>query len=118
MRPSWIWRTVALGIALAPQPVAARPMAAQDPAPSSPLPPTAVAPVVPVASTQSWATSQAAELPRQGKEHAARGEGATATRRYLDAIGFDATYGPAYLALGALHEQAGDPREAERAYTM
>lgn len=68
------------------------------------------------APSLGWATSQAAELTRQGKEHLARGEVETAARRYLDALAFDATYGPAYLALGALHEGGGDPREAERAY--
>jgi tetratricopeptide (TPR) repeat protein len=70
------------------------------------------------APARSWATSQAAELTRQGEAHLARGEVDTAARRYLDAIAFDATFGPAYLALGALHEKAGDPREAERAYAM
>jgi tetratricopeptide (TPR) repeat protein len=65
----------------------------------------------------SWATSQAAELTRQGREHAARGENETAVLRYLDAINFDPTYGSAYLSLGALQEAAGDPREAERTYS-
>jgi tetratricopeptide (TPR) repeat protein len=64
----------------------------------------------------SWATAQATELTRQGREHASRGENDTATRRYLDAIHFDPTYGAAYLGLGALQEAAGDPREAERTY--
>jgi len=66
--------------------------------------------------TVSWATAQATELTRQGREHAGRGDSDTATRRYLDAIHFDPTYGAAYLALGALQEAAGDPREAERTY--
>jgi tetratricopeptide (TPR) repeat protein len=66
----------------------------------------------------SWATSQATEMTRQGREHATRGDGLTAAKRYLDAIGFDPTYGPAYLALGGQHEAGGDPREAERAYSM
>jgi tetratricopeptide (TPR) repeat protein len=64
----------------------------------------------------SWATAQATELTRQAREHVERGEGDTATRRYLDAIHFDPTYGAAYLGLGALQEAAGDPREAERTY--
>ena len=64
----------------------------------------------------SWATAQATELTRQGREHASRGENDIATRRYLDAIHFDPTYGAAYLGLGALQEAAGDPREAERTY--
>ncbi len=66
--------------------------------------------------TVSWATAQATELTRQGREHAGRGDTETATRRYLDAIHFDPTYGAAYLGLGALQEAAGDPREAERTY--
>lgn len=57
-------------------------------------------------------------MTRQGREHAARGDGLTAARRYMEAIGFDPTYGPAYLALGGQHEAGGDPREAERAYSM
>ena len=65
----------------------------------------------------SWATAQATELTRQGREHAARGESETAIRRYLDAIKFDPTYGAAYLSLGALQESVGDPREAERTYS-
>jgi len=66
----------------------------------------------------SWATAQAAELTRQAREHAGSGDRATANRRYREAIGFDATYGPAYLGLGALQESAGDAREAERAYAL
>jgi tetratricopeptide (TPR) repeat protein len=66
----------------------------------------------------SWATAQAGELTRQGRDLAARREVDAAARRFLEAIKFDATYGPAYLGLGALHEQGGDPREAERAYAM
>lgn len=65
-----------------------------------------------------WATAQAAELTRQAEARAARGEVDVALARYLEAIRFDATYGPAYLGLGALHERAGDAREAERTYAM
>ncbi|MEP7120719.1 MAG: tetratricopeptide repeat protein [Byssovorax sp.] len=65
----------------------------------------------------SWATSQATELTRQGREHAAQGDTDTAVRRYLDAIKFDPTYSAAYLSLGALQEAMGDPREAERTYS-
>ena len=67
---------------------------------------------------QSWATAQAAELTRQGKEHAASGGLDTAARRFTDAIALDGTYAPAYLALGALRETSGDAREAERAYSL
>lgn len=69
------------------------------------------------ADGSSWATSQAAELTNQGMAHAARGDGAAATRRLLEALSFDPTYGPAYLALGKIHEAAGDLVEAERVYT-
>ncbi|MDI1449698.1 tetratricopeptide repeat protein [Polyangium sp. 6x1] len=64
----------------------------------------------------SWATKQAAELVRQGEAHAATGDTAAATRRLLEAISFDPTYGPAYLALAARHEAAGDTVEAERVH--
>jgi tetratricopeptide (TPR) repeat protein len=70
------------------------------------------------AEPQGWATAQAVELTRQGREHAAQRAPDTAAGRFLEAIKFDATYGPAYLGLGALHEQSGDLREAERAYSM
>lgn len=66
----------------------------------------------------TWATAQAAELTKQGQGHAARGDRDLAARRFLDAIQFDATYGPAYLALGELYERGGDLRESERAYAM
>ena len=65
----------------------------------------------------SWATAQATELTRQGREHAAQGDTDTAARRYLDALRFDPTFATAYLSLGALQEAAGDPREAERTYS-
>ena len=66
----------------------------------------------------SWATTQAAEQTRQGLAHAARGETSEAIARYLDAIGFDATHGPAYLALAAAYEARGDVKEAERTYAV
>jgi tetratricopeptide (TPR) repeat protein len=65
----------------------------------------------------TWATRQATELSRQAAAHAARGEVDLAQRRYRDALELDPTYGPAYLALGRLHEAAGDARESERAYS-
>ena len=66
----------------------------------------------------SWATTQAAELTRQGKEHADRGDVDVASRRFMEAITLDGTYGPAYLALGAVREASGDPAEGERAYSL
>jgi tetratricopeptide (TPR) repeat protein len=66
----------------------------------------------------SWATAQAVEMTRQGQEHATHGDASVGARRFLDAINFDPTYAPAYLALGQLYEASGDPVEAERAYSM
>src|SRR5262249_15124865 len=66
----------------------------------------------------SWATAQAAQRTKLGREHAAQGEVDAAVRSYLDAIGFDATYGPAYLALGDIQAARGDVAEAERAFSM
>jgi tetratricopeptide (TPR) repeat protein len=66
----------------------------------------------------SWATAQAIQRTRLGRDHAAQGEPEAAVRSYLDAIGFDATYGPAYLALGDLQAAQGDVGEAERAFSM
>jgi|JI10StandDraft_1071094.scaffolds.fasta_scaffold15886_3 tetratricopeptide (TPR) repeat protein len=70
-----------------------------------------------LADAPSWATSQAIELTRQGIAQNTQGDGSAATRRLLEAMSFDPTYGPAYLALGAIHEAGGDLREAERVYT-
>jgi tetratricopeptide (TPR) repeat protein len=66
----------------------------------------------------SWATAQAAQRTRLGRDHAAQGEVDLAVRSYLDAIAFDATYGPAYLALGEIQAARGDAAEAERAFSM
>ncbi|WP_437786979.1 tetratricopeptide repeat protein [Sorangium sp. So ce1097] len=70
------------------------------------------------AQAVGWATAQAAELTRQAEARAAAGEADVALSRYLEAVRFDATYGPAYLGLGGLYERAGDLREAERTYTV
>ncbi|WP_437751014.1 tetratricopeptide repeat protein [Sorangium sp. So ce1389] len=70
------------------------------------------------ADAVGWATAQAAELTRQAEARAAAGEPDVALARYLEAVRFDATYGPAYLGLGALYERTGDLREAERTYTV
>jgi tetratricopeptide (TPR) repeat protein len=77
-------------------------------------PPVALADDPPVVS---WATAQAGERTRLGHDHAARGEQDAALRSFLDAISFDATYGPAYLALGEIYESRGDFREAERTFS-
>jgi tetratricopeptide (TPR) repeat protein len=66
----------------------------------------------------SWASSAAAELTRQGREHARAGDDALAIRRFADAVMLDPSYGPAYLELGAARERAGDFVEAERTYDV
>ena len=65
----------------------------------------------------SWATAQASARTRAGREHAAHGDPDAALRAFLEAVSFDATYGPAYLALGEIYEARGDLREAERAFS-
>jgi len=66
----------------------------------------------------SWPTSAAAELTRQGREHAKSGDDALAMRRFADAVRLDPSYGPAYLELGAARERGGDFVEAERTYDV
>ncbi len=70
------------------------------------------------AEEPGWSTAQAAELTRQGQAHAEGGDRSAAARRFLEAIRFDPTHGPAYLGLAALHEASGDLVEAERVYQM
>ena len=65
-----------------------------------------------------WASSAAAELTRQGREHAEKGDDALAMRRFSDAVRLDPSYGPAYLELAAARERAGDLVEAERTYDV
>lgn len=65
-----------------------------------------------------WATAQAIELTRQARENEARGDRDTARVRYEEALRFDATYGPAYLGLAAMHEAAGRADDAERTYAV
>jgi tetratricopeptide (TPR) repeat protein len=65
----------------------------------------------------AWASSAAAELTRQGREHAKSGDDALAMRRFADALHLDPSYGPAYLELAAARERAGDLAEAERTYS-
>jgi tetratricopeptide (TPR) repeat protein len=68
------------------------------------------------ARADGWASASAAELTRQGREHAKNGDAELAARRFMEAITIDPAYGPAYLELGAARERAGDVREAERTY--
>ena len=60
----------------------------------------------------------AAELTRQGREHAEKGDDALAMRRFADAVRLDPSYGAAYLELAAARERAGDLVEAERTYDV
>jgi tetratricopeptide (TPR) repeat protein len=66
----------------------------------------------------SPSASVPAELTRQGRVHAARGEDALAVRRFDEAVRLDPSYGPAYLELAAARERAGDLTEAERTYDV
>ncbi|UQA56036.1 tetratricopeptide repeat protein [Polyangium aurulentum] len=80
----------------------------------------AIASALPAAHAEEpgWSTAQAAELTRQAVAHAESGDRSAAAKRFLEAIRFDPTYGPAYLGLAALHEASGDVVEAERVYQM
>jgi tetratricopeptide (TPR) repeat protein len=60
----------------------------------------------------------AAELTRQGQAHVHEGNDGLAVRRFIEAITIDPTHGPAYLALAAARERAGDLAEAERTYDL
>jgi tetratricopeptide (TPR) repeat protein len=66
----------------------------------------------------SWATAQARTLTREGEIHVRCNEGDSALRSFLEAIRFDATYPPAYLALAEIYEARGDFGEADRALSM
>jgi tetratricopeptide (TPR) repeat protein len=70
------------------------------------------------ADGSAWSNSSAAELVRQGLEHAQKGDEALATRRFAEAIQLDPSYGPAYLELAGARERAGDLLEAERTYDV
>jgi tetratricopeptide (TPR) repeat protein len=73
------------------------------------------------AAGSSAATASAdsvSELVRQARAHEAAHEDDVAARRYTDALGLDPTSGDAYLGLAALRARRGDPREAERVYSM
>jgi tetratricopeptide (TPR) repeat protein len=75
-------------------------------------------PAAPVGASPVSFMSAAAELTRQGKEHAEKGDDAVAIRRFVEAIQLDGGYGPAYLELAALRERMGDWVEAEHTYDI
>src|SRR3954466_3072698 len=60
----------------------------------------------------------ASELTRQGLEHAHEGNDDLAVRRFVEALSLEAHHGPAYLALAAARERAGDLEEAARTYDL
>ena len=65
----------------------------------------------------SWG-SAAAELTRQGRDHARQGDDALAMRRFADAVRLDPSYGPAYLELALARERADDFAEALKTYDV
>lgn len=69
-----------------------------------------------VHAEESWATTRARELVSSGTRSEAGGQTANAIEMYRRALEIDATYEPAYAALGSLRERLGDPEEAERTY--
>jgi tetratricopeptide (TPR) repeat protein len=54
------------------------------------------------------------ELVRQARVHEDAGDDDRAATRYAEALGIDATCGPAWLGLAALRHRQGDPKEAAR----
>ena len=66
----------------------------------------------------SWPASAAAELTRQGREHAKAGDDALAMKRFAEAVHLDPSFGAAYLDLAAARERSGDYLEAERTYDV
>jgi tetratricopeptide (TPR) repeat protein len=55
---------------------------------------------------------------REARAHEAAHEDDLALRRYTEALTLDPTCGPCYLGLAALRARLGDPREAERVYSV
>lgn len=67
---------------------------------------------------ENWATSRARVLTEQGQAHRRQGNVDLAIKRFNEALGIDATYGPAYIALASLREASGEADEAERVLEM
>jgi tetratricopeptide (TPR) repeat protein len=72
----------------------------------------------PARAEESWATTRARDLVEQGHGQIGAGHPEVAAARFREAVGLDATFGPAYLAWGALLEEGRDFVEAERIYAM
>ena len=64
------------------------------------------------------ASDASEELVREGRAHEAAHEDDIAARRFTDAVGIDPGNGDAYLGLGEVRLRMGEPREAERVYTV
>jgi tetratricopeptide (TPR) repeat protein len=58
------------------------------------------------------------ELVREARAHEAAHEDDIAARRYTEAVQIDPGNGDAYLGLGQVRLRMGEPREAERVYTV
>ncbi len=65
-----------------------------------------------------WATRRAADLTAEAQRLVDAGRLDDALVRLREALGMDATYAPAYLALAAAREGVGDLREAEQVLSM
>jgi tetratricopeptide (TPR) repeat protein len=64
------------------------------------------------------ASEASTELVREGRVHAAAHQDDIAARRYTEAIELDPSDGDAYLGLGEVRMRMGEPREAERVYSV
>jgi hypothetical protein len=64
------------------------------------------------------AFSPALELVREAHDHEQQRNDDLAVRRYMEALALDSTCGAAYVGLGDLRAHMGDPREAERVYSV
>lgn len=67
---------------------------------------------------ENWATRRARELTEQGARQQAEGNTEVAAARFREAVEIDPTFGPGYLAWGALLEGGRDFAAAERVYSL
>jgi tetratricopeptide (TPR) repeat protein len=71
---------------------------------------------IPAKESESWATRSARRWYDRGQHHERHRSYARALDAYARALQADATFGPAYLAMGRLREQIADFDEAELIY--
>lgn len=64
------------------------------------------------------AESSALELVREAHDHERAKDDDLAVRRYMEALALDPVCGAAYVGLGDLRARMGDPREADRVYSV